>query len=91
MTKTTTKNYVVPPRRKVLYAKLKEGTNGMYFILLECGHVQHHGWRKTLPKTMSCSQCTWGVITVDQIFWDWNDIRWGHKTKTRPMMERHNV
>lgn len=79
------------PRRKVIYSKLKSGTNGTWFILLECGHVEYHGWRKRVPKTIHCSSCAWGVITINKIFWDWDAIRWGRKTKTRPMMENKNV
>lgn len=75
------------PRRKVIYSKLKPGTNGMWFSLLECGHFDFHGWHKNPPKMKQCNGCAWGTITIDLVFWDWNAIRWGHKTKTRPMME----
>ncbi len=79
------------PLREVIYSALKPDTNGRWFILLECGHIEYHGWKKKPPKRVHCHSCAWGVITVDLIFWDWNEIRWERKTKTRPMMETKNV
>lgn len=82
------------PWRKVIYFRLKPDTKAVAFILLECGHVHYCGYVKKIPKRKHCCYCTWGVKTIDLIFWDFDKIRWrfvNNPASIQEFLERTNI